>query len=134
MYRKGKQSCRVLTWLSVQSTELFGFRNYGVLLGLINVVVSGVSLVQGLLVAWGESQSSYLGPNLVLLVATFPLFFIVLWTTGPSPRASDIHGAKKTKRLMEQQDNEAQIPTETTTLTERPNGHTRTNSGTFYLS
>jgi len=60
-----------------QTGELFGFRNYGVLLGLTNVVVSAVSLVQGPLVAWSERNQDYFGANLVLLIATFPLFCLV---------------------------------------------------------
>lgn len=60
-----------------QTSVLFGFRNYGVLLGLTNVVVSALSLVQGPLVEWSEARGSYFGANLVLLVATFPLFCLV---------------------------------------------------------
>lgn len=72
-----------------QTGELFGFANYGVLLGLINVVVSGVSLIaQGPLVAWGEAAHSYTGPNAVLLLATLPLFVIVYWTAMPTKAAA----------------------------------------------
>ena len=63
-----------------QTGELFGFRNYGVLLGLTNVVVSAVSLAQGPLVAWSEKHGNYFGANLVLLVLTFPLFCLVYGT------------------------------------------------------
>jgi hypothetical protein len=65
-----------------QTGELFGFQNYGVLLGLANCVVSLVSLTaQGPLVAWAESMgSNYFGPNLVLVLATVPLFGVVYWT------------------------------------------------------
>lgn len=64
-----------------QTGELFGFENYGVLLGLTNVVVSAISMCQGPLVEWAQlSQYGYLGPNLVLLLLTFPLFGIVYGT------------------------------------------------------
>jgi MFS family permease len=66
-----------------QTSELFGFQNYGVLLGLVNCVVSLVSLVQGPLVEWAEAiggDYSYFWPNVVLLIATVPLFGVVCWT------------------------------------------------------
>ena len=63
-----------------QTGELFGFCNYGVLLGLTNVVVSVASLVQGPLVAWSESRGSYFGANLILLLLTVPLFCLVYGT------------------------------------------------------
>lgn len=44
---------------------------------MTNVVVSAVSLVQGPLVAWSERNQDYFGANLVLLIATFPLFCLV---------------------------------------------------------
>ena len=112
-----------------QTGELFGFRNYGVLLGLVNVVVSCVSLIQGILVEWGESQSSYFGPNVVLLVVTLPLFVIVFWTTTWSPSNSNGSSSPKPKRTL-LGDTEA-MPTEQTSLT---GGRTRSNSGTFYIT
>lgn len=111
-----------------QTGELFGFKNYGVLLGLVNVVVSGVSLIQGRLVEWGESQSSYFGPNAILLAVTLPLFVIVYWTTNSSAPSSD---SRKSKSPLVT-DTEAVMPTEETSLTERA----RSNSGTgkFYMT
>lgn len=72
-----------------QTGEIFGFRNYGVILGLINIIVSGVSLVQGPLVAWAERAEDYTGANAVLLLATLPLFGIVYWVVPPSPLKKD---------------------------------------------
>lgn len=111
-----------------QTGELFGFKNYGVLLGLINIVVSGVSLIQGPLVVWGESRASYFGPNVVLLLVTLPLFAIVHWTTTSSAQSS-IKQSRTAKRAF-LNDTETAMPTEETSLTERP----RSNSGTFYLT
>ena len=55
--------------------DTFGFEHFGVLLGLTNV---GVATLVGIatfpLVAWATAFGSYLGPNAVLLAATFPLF------------------------------------------------------------
>jgi hypothetical protein len=73
-----------------QTGELFGFANYGVLIGLTNVVASVVSLIQGPLVEWAqEAGGDYFGPNCVLLVATLPLFFIVYGTRPPRPTTYD---------------------------------------------
>jgi MFS family permease len=63
-----------------QTGELFGFKNYGVLLGLTNVVVSAVAMVQGPLVEWAENQQDYFGPNIFLLLCTLPLFATVYFT------------------------------------------------------
>jgi len=69
-----------------QTGELFGFCNYGVLLGLTNVVVSAVSLIQGPLVAWSEAHGTYFQANFVLLLLTFPLFCVVY---GTIPKETD---------------------------------------------
>jgi LAT3 family solute carrier family 43 protein 3 len=66
-----------------QTGELFGFSNYGVLLGLTNVIVSAASLVQGPLVEWAEASHCYFWPNIVLLAATIPLTIIVYYTAPP---------------------------------------------------
>jgi MFS family permease len=98
-----------------QTGELFGFRNYGVLLGLTNVVVSAVSLVQGPLVEWAESAGNYLGPNVVLLGLTLPLFALVY---GTIPRDPQANGNIKPKLFS--------LPTEVTPLTAlkgRPRSH-----------
>ena len=68
-----------------QTGVLFGFSNYGVLLGLTNVIVSAVSLVQGPLVKWSEQRSSYRGANLILLALTLPLFGLVYGTVVREP-------------------------------------------------
>lgn len=67
-----------------QIGALFGFMNFGVLLGLTNVVVSLVSLIQNPFVSWAEKTAlpsntfaNYFGPNLTLLLMTVPLFGVV---------------------------------------------------------
>jgi hypothetical protein len=71
-----------------QVGELFGFCNYGVLLGLTNIVVSAMSLIQGPLVAWSEREGNYFGANLVLLLLTLPLFCLV-YGTMPKQSSKD---------------------------------------------
>jgi hypothetical protein len=67
-----------------QVGEIFGFTNYGVLLGLCNVVVSAASMIQGPLVEWAQyARDGYLGPNLALFALTLPLFAIVYGTKPP---------------------------------------------------
>ena len=62
-----------------QIGTLFGFANFGVLLGILNVIVSVTSILQNPLVLWAEgTNSGYFGPNLILLGLTIPLFGIVL--------------------------------------------------------
>lgn len=63
-----------------QIGSLFGFSNYGVLLGLTNIVVSGISCIQTPMVSWAVSVGSFVGPNLLLFLLTIPLFGVVLWT------------------------------------------------------
>lgn len=75
-----------------QTGELFGFCNYGVLLGLTNVVVSGMSLVQGPLVQWSEAMGKYFGANLVLLLLTLPLFGLVYGAVPPQDGNDGIDG------------------------------------------
>ena len=60
-----------------------GTTTQGVLLGLINIVVSGLSLMQGPLVAWAERAQDYTGANTLLLLATLPLFGVVYGTVPP---------------------------------------------------
>jgi MFS family permease len=76
-----------------QTGELFGFAHYGVLLGLTNLLVSGVSMVQGPLVEYAESRQDYFVPNLVLLVATLPLFGIVYGALPSTGKKRTIHHA-----------------------------------------
>ena len=71
-----------------QTGELFGFENYGVLLGLTNIGVSAVSMCQGPLVEWAQvAESGYFGPNMVLLLLTMPLYGIV-YGTRETPKQS----------------------------------------------
>jgi hypothetical protein len=108
-----------------QTGELFGFRNYGVLLGLINVVVSSVSLVQGPLVEWGEVKGSYFGPNGLLLLVPLPLFVIVYWTTASS-------SSSRSKRKPNT--DESYLPVNETTFLSEGGGRQRSHSGTFYMT
>ena len=76
-----------------QTGELFGFKNYGILLGLTNIIVSAASLVQGPLVEWAEANDNYFGANLTLLLVTLPLFVLVLFAAPKAP-------GKREKRKM----------------------------------
>ena len=104
-----------------QTGELFGFQNYGVLLGLTNVLVSGVSLVQGPLVEWGESMHSYFGPNALLLLFTIPLF-LVAYGSVPSTASK-----KQRQKII---DSELKVDESTYLTAARP----RSNSVTLYMT
>jgi MFS family permease len=93
-----------------QTGELFGFAHYGVLLGLTNLVVSAVSMLQGPLVEWAETSQDYFGPNLILLVATLPLFVVVYGALPKQPPKRTIHHASLA----------GADPSEETTLLVRP--------------
>lgn len=68
-----------------QTGELFGFKNYGIVLGLTNIIVSVASLAQGPLVEWAEANENYFGANLTLLLATMPLFVLVPFAVPKPP-------------------------------------------------
>lgn len=93
-----------------QTGELFGFKNYGILLGLTNIIVSGASLAQGPLVEWAEAQDDYFGANLTLLVATLPLFGLVFLVIPPK-------SGKTQKRKADQ------VVGENSALLEKDNGN-----------
>jgi MFS family permease len=82
-----------------QTGELFGFANYGVLLGLTNVAVSVTSMIQNPLVAWAESSGSYLYANLILDLATIPLFVLVQWTASAPESTKEGKNAKVVSRM-----------------------------------
>jgi MFS family permease len=84
-------TCRQLVYSTVfhQVGQVFGFKNYGVLLGSINILVSAVSMVQIPLVKWSESIGTYSGANKILWWITFPLFLIVFWSIPRSPTVND---------------------------------------------
>jgi hypothetical protein len=65
--------------------ELFGFKNYGFLLGLCNILVSAVSMLQNVLVQWADDAGSYLGANTALLILTMPLFAIAWYVFDHQP-------------------------------------------------
>ena len=54
--------------------DLFGFKNYGTLLGIVNVVVSAVGCIQALLVTWAVDIGNWHSSNLSLVLVTLPLF------------------------------------------------------------
>tara|TARA_A100001035_G_C27712306_1_gene467767 strand:- start:631 stop:1110 length:480 start_codon:yes stop_codon:yes gene_type:complete len=66
--------------------EYFGFRNYGVILGLINLIVSATSILQYALVMLAEQEygGDYLPSNMLLLAVLVPLLFAgrILSNTG----------------------------------------------------
>jgi hypothetical protein len=62
----------------------FGFANYGVLLGLTNILVSAFSIIQNPLVTWSENLGDYKSANTVLLLMTLPLFAAGLVVTDSS--------------------------------------------------
>ncbi|KAL3911692.1 MAG: hypothetical protein SGILL_007182 [Bacillariaceae sp.] len=60
--------------------QIFGFANYGVLLGLTNAIASLFQTLQTPMVDWSENVDSYFWSNWVLWVATVPLFISVLYS------------------------------------------------------
>lgn len=62
-----------------QIGAVFGFSNYGVLLGITNILVSSFSMLQNPLVNWSEQLQDYTAANSVLLALTLPLFFVGFW-------------------------------------------------------
>jgi len=87
-----------------QIGAVFGFQNFGVLLGMTNVVVSLFSLIQNPLVEWAEKyNSAYFGPNSVLFILTFPLFIIVLWSNpkSESPTVDKIQLDNTEKKVLD---------------------------------
>jgi hypothetical protein len=60
--------------------QVFGFANYGVLLGLTNAIASLFQTLQTPMVNWSETVDSYFWSNFALWVATVPLFVFVLYS------------------------------------------------------
>mmetsp|Transcript_3385 Transcript_3385/g.8038 ORF Transcript_3385/g.8038 Transcript_3385/m.8038 type:complete len:315 (-) Transcript_3385:519-1463(-) len=60
--------------------KVFGFSNYGVLLGLTNAIASLFQTLQTPMVNWSENEDSYWNSNLVLWASTIPLLFTVLYS------------------------------------------------------
>ncbi|CAB9500175.1 transmembrane transport [Seminavis robusta] len=92
-----------------QVGQLFGFANYGTLLGLCNLLVSTVSTVQTPLVNYAETVGSYTGSNMVLWLATLPLFVLVLWSdpTSSSSSSSPLGARKGERAPLAMDDSEA---------------------------
>jgi hypothetical protein len=80
-----------------QIGEVFGFANYGMLLGLINISVSAFSTVQNPLVDWAETVGTYCPANFILLVVTLPLFGIAYFADPKmTPWESSSNSSKNT--------------------------------------
>ena len=81
--------------------EYFGFRNYGVILGLINLIVSVAGTLQYALVMLAEQEygGDYLPSNMLLLAVLVPLLFAgrILSNTGEAQVEAD--SAKIVKEL-----------------------------------
>lgn len=60
--------------------QVFGFANYGVLLGLTNAIASVFQTMQTPMVEWSEKVDSYFWSNWVLLAGTVPLLVTVLYS------------------------------------------------------
>jgi hypothetical protein len=60
--------------------QVFGFANYGVLLGLTNAIASLFQTLQTPMVNWSETVDSYYWSNFILWVAVVPLFLSVLYS------------------------------------------------------
>jgi hypothetical protein len=60
--------------------QVFGFANYGVLLGLTNAIASLFQTLQTPMVDWSETVDSYFWSNWMLWIATVPLFVSVLYS------------------------------------------------------
>lgn len=71
-----------------QIGALFGFANYGVLLGSTNILVSVVSAIQNPLVNLSERLGDYTSANTLLLFLTIPLFFVGLMQTSDSKKST----------------------------------------------
>ena len=60
--------------------QVFGFANYGVLLGLTNAIASLFQTLQTPMVNWSETVDSYYWSNFILWIAVVPLFISVLYS------------------------------------------------------
>lgn len=85
--------------------EYFGFKNYGVILGLINIVVSAVGMLQYPLVILAEKYSggNYFSADALLLLVLIPLFFadhiLKSDVTEPKVRTSKSSVLKEYKKM-----------------------------------
>ncbi|MGK3741469.1 MAG: MFS family permease [Bacillariaceae sp.] len=88
----------------------FGFANYGVLLGLINVMVSAFSTIQTPLVKISENEGSYYWANFFLFAATFPFFLTVLFSNPSNAPTKTKKGFKNEKTGLLDDDSESGEP------------------------
>jgi MFS family permease len=104
----------------------FGFANYGVLLGLTNILVSAFSLIQNPLVNWSEIQGDYTSANTILLLMTLPLFAAGLLTDPSNQKTTQKsfsnHSKGSTNLVMDE---------ETPLFSKTRNNKARSNSESF---
>lgn len=86
-----------------QIGAVFGFANYGILLGSTNILVSTVSAIQNPLVNLSENLGDYTTANAVLLLLTVPLFFVGLMQTSNSEPKSTARSNSRKVHLEEQE-------------------------------
>jgi len=90
-----------------QIGAVFGFANYGVLLGITNILVSSFSMLQNPLVNWSEQLGDYTAANSVLLALTIPLFFVGFWANPaedkPAPSLQRKGKAKAAKPFPDEE-------------------------------
>ncbi|KAG7369362.1 major facilitator superfamily transporter [Nitzschia inconspicua] len=88
--------------------QVFGFANYGVLLGLTNAIASLVQTLQTPMVYWSETVlGSYFWSNFTLWVVTIPLFVSVLYS-DPTWRPG-MKRSNRNKRSASQQGGRAKM-------------------------
>merc|ERR1712048_1170822 len=85
-----------------QIGAVFGFSNYGVLLGITNILVSAFSMLQNPLVDWSEHLQDYTAANSLLLTLTLPLFFVGFWTNPATAGAKPQPSRRKERKLDEE--------------------------------
>jgi MFS family permease len=84
--------------------QVFGFANYGVLLGLTNAIASLFQTLQTPMVDWSENVDSYFWSNCLLWIATVPLFVTVLYS-DPTWQPGRGLGKKQNKSKSNKQKN-----------------------------
>mmetsp|Transcript_4301 Transcript_4301/g.6775 ORF Transcript_4301/g.6775 Transcript_4301/m.6775 type:complete len:520 (+) Transcript_4301:186-1745(+) len=83
--------------------QVFGFANYGVLLGLTNAIASLFQTLQTPMVNWSETLDDYFWSNFILWVAVVPLFVTVLYsdpTWHPGMKKTKKNKKKTKKRVI----------------------------------
>jgi hypothetical protein len=89
--------------------QVFGFANYGVLLGLTNAIASLFQTLQTPMVHWSETVDSYFATNFVLWVATVPLFVSVLysdptWRPGMNTNKNNNNNTRQQRQTQQRRE------------------------------